>query len=98
MVSVTFFLIDIELRSGVELFTYLIFKWKYTYRLLGFNPFTNKYSVGSGSLMNIITNVFAGILNILLILIALARLLMPFGVELMIIVQIFQVSKTDASV
>jgi len=44
MFTVTFLLIDIDLRSGVELLTYSHMFFWYNPRLLIFNPFSGQYA------------------------------------------------------
>lgn len=85
MMITTFMLIDIEIRGGVELLAYVIIQRMYTSRLLSFNPFTNQYSVANRTI-NMIGNFFTGIIKIVIILISISRLLMPFFVEMMIMI------------
>ena len=85
MILVTFFLIDIEIRSGAELLAYVIINKKYTHRLLSFNPVTNLYSTGH-SFFNIILAVFSSLGKFCLLILAIMRLAMPFAIELMIMI------------
>ena len=94
--AITFVLITRDIQSGCETLAYVSMQIKWSHRILSYNPIQREYTMGTEPLDKFISFMkFFG--QIVYLVLSIARLIFPFLVEFMIIIQIFQVGAEKGS-